>query len=122
MQASIRHGNKRIPARTTGLLPILIFENISNIRNDYSWYDSKIKTGLFGNFYVGRSRSFLTIRNFEIDLFALTEVFVTCPLDVAIMDKNVSAAIRWRDKSKTFGLIKPFYSTLHFYNLNFYTK
>lgn len=62
--------------------------------------------------YFDRSRSFGALFNFKADTITFRKALKTLPFDGAMVNKDIFAAILYRDESETFLIIEPLYSTL----------
>ncbi|EDN66849.1 hypothetical protein BGP_2497 [Beggiatoa sp. PS] len=50
---------------------------------------------------------------FKFNFLSFFKRFKTLLLDTRIVNKNISAIICWRNKTKSFSFIKPLYGTTH---------
>jgi hypothetical protein len=66
--------------------------------------------GLTGR-HAGRTRAFLALSDFAIDCLAFIEGGGTRRFDLRMVDKQILAAIRGANKTKSLTCIEPFYGT-----------
>jgi len=61
--------------------------------------------------YIGRTRSFFPLSDFEIDRLTLTESGVTRRFDLRVVNKQIRATVRRADKAESLAFVEPFYGT-----------
>ena len=83
------------------------FESSSGSRRDRS---GRLRGGLLG--YAFCLRTFLSLNNFEFNVIALLEAFVSLRLDGTVVDEHIRAVIP-ADKAEALSVIEPFHFTFN---------
>ena len=84
-----------------------VFESVQICRRDRS---GRLRGGLLG--YAFCLRTFLSLNNFEFNVIALLETFVSLRLDGTVVDEHIRAVIP-ADKAEALCVIEPFHFTFN---------